>query len=189
MDQFEKEKKDFLGKLDKSKKGTVDEQIIKLLDTINSKEGFYTTSSCAGRILLVEIGMKKDDSRFIFSAHRKVRAEEILAALNQKTKDKVVLQQQNIILHIACKDIGRAKEILECSKAIGLKHTGIISITPRRIIIEIRNPVGMSLTVKQYGKTIISEDYLRLIIAEMNEKLEENYRKLEKLNSSLKKLL
>ncbi|KEP67670.1 UNVERIFIED_CONTAM: hypothetical protein HHA_227400 [Hammondia hammondi] len=38
---------------DKSKKGSVDEEIRPLLDAINKLKNFYTSSSCAGRILLV----------------------------------------------------------------------------------------------------------------------------------------
>uniref|UniRef100_A0A0F7V6N1 tRNA(Phe) 7-[(3-amino-3-carboxypropyl)-4-demethylwyosine(37)-N(4)]-methyltransferase n=1 Tax=Toxoplasma gondii (strain ATCC 50861 / VEG) TaxID=432359 RepID=A0A0F7V6N1_TOXGV len=38
---------------DRSKKGSVDEEIRPLLDAINKLKNFYTSSSCAGRILLV----------------------------------------------------------------------------------------------------------------------------------------
>ncbi|CBZ54144.1 conserved hypothetical protein [Neospora caninum Liverpool] len=38
---------------DKSKKGSVDEEIRPLLDAVNSLKNFYTASSCAGRVLLV----------------------------------------------------------------------------------------------------------------------------------------
>jgi len=49
-------------------KGEVDLRIIDTLNILNSKENYYTTSSCAGRIILIEIeeiGDKKE-SNFIF---------------------------------------------------------------------------------------------------------------------------
>jgi tRNA wybutosine-synthesizing protein 3 len=35
------------------KKGLADEEILPLLELINSKEGWVTSSSCAGRIVLI----------------------------------------------------------------------------------------------------------------------------------------
>jgi len=52
---FQKHKKDFLNKKDKSKKGSIDGEIKKLVDKINSLENYYTTSSCSGRILIAKI--------------------------------------------------------------------------------------------------------------------------------------
>ena len=51
---FEKQKKDVLSKIDKSKKGSVDEGIKAVLDILNSKPAYFTTSSCSGRIVIIE---------------------------------------------------------------------------------------------------------------------------------------
>ncbi len=51
---FEKEKNDFLNKIDKSKKKKIGKKISKLVDYINSLNNHYTSSSCSGRILLIE---------------------------------------------------------------------------------------------------------------------------------------
>ena len=45
---FETDKKTALTKIDKSKKGQIDEQIKPLCDLINSSVDYYTTSSCSG---------------------------------------------------------------------------------------------------------------------------------------------
>lgn len=48
---------------DKSPKGSVDAEIIELIDTINGLDGYVTTSSCAGRIsVFVEGGIEEDRS-------------------------------------------------------------------------------------------------------------------------------
>ena len=54
VDLFSQRKKDVLLKSDKSSIGNVDEKISSLCNKINSKEDFYTTSSCSGRILLMK---------------------------------------------------------------------------------------------------------------------------------------
>ena len=56
---FENNKRTFLAKTDKSKKGGIDEKILPLVSKINLSKDYYTTSSCAGRIILVKTAEKK----------------------------------------------------------------------------------------------------------------------------------
>ena len=54
---FGPEKTRALSKVDLSRKGSVDEPIADLVDYLNSLEDFYTTSSCSGRLcVLQEVG-------------------------------------------------------------------------------------------------------------------------------------
>lgn len=50
MAGFNKQKKSCLSQVDLSKKGSIDDQIIDLVQYINAHENFFTTSSCSGRI-------------------------------------------------------------------------------------------------------------------------------------------
>ncbi len=56
---FNKKKREILRKEDKSSKGSLDEKIKELCIVINSHPDFVTSSSCAGRILLVKSFEKK----------------------------------------------------------------------------------------------------------------------------------
>ncbi len=56
---FDDERDQCLSKLltntdDKSRAGRVDQDIISFLDTLNTKRDYFTNSSCAGRIILVQ---------------------------------------------------------------------------------------------------------------------------------------
>jgi tRNA wybutosine-synthesizing protein 3 len=51
---FSSEKIRVLGKVDLSRKGSVDEPISELVSYINSLSDFYTTSSCSGRLIIVQ---------------------------------------------------------------------------------------------------------------------------------------
>src|SRR3989344_3293664 len=53
-DNFAQRKKEVLSKKDKSSKKSWDENILKLCEKINSKDDYYTTSSCSGRITLIK---------------------------------------------------------------------------------------------------------------------------------------
>ena len=50
MAAFNKQKESCLSQVDLSKKGSIDDQIIDLVQYINAQENFFTTSSCSGRI-------------------------------------------------------------------------------------------------------------------------------------------
>ena len=43
--------------------GKVDEEIVRLLEIINSSEDFFTTSSCSGRIVLIDVPENGDKKR------------------------------------------------------------------------------------------------------------------------------
>jgi tRNA wybutosine-synthesizing protein 3 len=47
---FQSDKARMLGKVDLSRKGSVDESIRDLVEYINAQDSFYTTSSCSGRV-------------------------------------------------------------------------------------------------------------------------------------------
>ena len=49
---FAREKARVLGRVDLSKKGSVDAAILPLLSYINSRECYYSTSSCSGRLVV-----------------------------------------------------------------------------------------------------------------------------------------
>ena len=50
MAAFKKQKASCLSQVDISKKGSIDDQIMDLVQYINAKENYFTTSSCSGRI-------------------------------------------------------------------------------------------------------------------------------------------
>ncbi|MFH0874306.1 MAG: hypothetical protein V1859_00050, partial [archaeon] len=116
---FQKEKEEFLRKKDKSKKGSVDDKIRKLVDGINSLNDFYTTSSCAGRILLLSIpkSNKKNEVEYLFCSHKKIKYVEIKEVIDSKLpKDDVWLRVDPVILHVACHDIDCAKRFLNTAR-------------------------------------------------------------------------
>uniref|UniRef100_A0A8C6KX63 tRNA wybutosine-synthesizing protein 3 homolog n=1 Tax=Nothobranchius furzeri TaxID=105023 RepID=A0A8C6KX63_NOTFU len=51
---FRQWKKQCLNKLDQSKKGSVDRDIEHVVSLLNSREEFFTTSSCSGRTILID---------------------------------------------------------------------------------------------------------------------------------------
>ena len=80
QNNFQKRKQDVLSKLDKSSKQSWDEKILKLCEKINSLENYYTTSSCAGRVVIMIDKLKKESGLFLKVYHD-------LISLSQLRKD------------------------------------------------------------------------------------------------------
>ena len=174
MQNFQKEKTEFLKKRDKSKIGEIDKDIKKLVEKINSKENFYTTSSCAGRIVLLEKESKKKfDCTWIFKKHDTVKFKEIFDLLkNKKFPNPVWFIQQPLIMHVSCKDLNCAKQFLNLSRKI-FKKAGIIGLNEKRVMVEIIGTEHLE-TIVADKNFVANEIYLKNLIRYANKNFEEN---------------
>ena len=183
---FQKNKKDCLSRLDKSSKKSIDKDIKKLVALINSKENYFTTSSCSGRILLIEKKSdKKQDARFVFAEHKKADFKVIKKSLIKLPKNDLWLKQESIILHVACKTIEDAEKLLKLIRDTGIKRAGIISLG-KKIILEIIGTEAMETIIAKDGKLLVSEGYLKELVKEANKKLLRNKNKIDELFFSIK---
>lgn len=182
---FLTQKKTFLSKKDKSKKGSIDKQILKLINIINKNNNYYTTSSCSGRIVLLKTDYKKKHlSNWIISSHEIVKLNDLKDYLDNIPKDKVWFKMEPFILHIRAKTIENASDLLNLARSIGLKHSGINSVG-RKIILEITGNQHLETIISDNNKFLITKDYLKLLIKEANKKLKENFKKIKKFESIL----
>ena len=190
---FVKEKSDFLKKKDKSKKGSVDEDIRRIVNTINSKKDYYTTSSCAGRIVLLEMkSKKKNECNWILTKHNKIKYNEIFTALknynkNKKINNKIWFKQQPLILHVACRNLSAANILLNATRKI-FRRAGIIGITNRKVMIEIIGDERIE-TVIADKNFVADNNYIKQLVKYANENFEENKKKSEKFLKIIQKNL
>jgi len=186
---FQNEKKVFLSKTDKSKKGSIDKRIRKLVDAINRKGYYYTTSSCSGRIVLLKAAEhnKKNESRWLFSTHEKARFKDLKESLARPPKENVWFKSEGMILHVCCSTIDDAVKLLDAARSAGLKHSGICSISKKdKIIVEIIDSEHFDLPVSKRGRLLVSDAYLKHIVEEANEKLGRTWKRIDKLEKIMK---
>ena len=184
---FQKQKKDCLSRKDKSNKAGIDKDIKPLIDLLNSSSDYYTTSSCSGRILLIEKKSdNKKDMRFAFVEHKKAELKAIKKSLEKLPLGDVFLRQESIIMHVCCRDLDNAKSLLKLVRELGIKRAGIINID-KRIIIEIIGTESMETILARNGKMLVSDDYLRVLVEEANKKLERNKKKIKELYKKTRK--
>jgi len=182
---FKKEKNDFLTKKDKSRKGSIDNKIKKLVDKINSLNEFYTTSSCSGRVLILAISQsnKKNEVKYLFRSHKKIKFSEINKIINKiLLKEEVWFKVQPVIMHIASTNINNAIKLLNIARDIGFRRSGIISIRKNKITLELVSTEIIETIISKNGKLLIDEDYLKVLVIEGNGKLEKTWKKIDRLD-------
>ncbi len=173
------------GFLEALKRGEVDGDIVDLLNLINSLEDYVTLSSCSGRIAVLdlpEVGNKKS-STFLGKWHREVESEEVIrAALESRTYAWLI--QYPPILHVACRTLHHAEELIKIANNAGFRRSGVISLRNR--VVEISSLERVELPLAVSGRLIVPEKYITTVVELANIKLRRGKEKLERLKEALK---
>jgi tRNA wybutosine-synthesizing protein 3 len=169
------------------KEGVVDEEVNKYLDAINAKPEYVTSSSCYGRIVLIDLPDKtKKNSKFVGRWHREVTEGEVWNALRETKGEHVWFKVDPLILHLSCKDIAAANKVLEAKGRAGMKRGGIFRIAKNRVQIELEGTHRMELPVKK-GRLLVTQEYFSLLIDEANQKFHKNAKTWERFINELEK--
>lgn len=185
LEQFSKEKRAILNRADLSKKGSIDAEIRDIVTRINEKEDFCTTSSCAGRITLLERkSLKKIDANWLLASHQPVCFDEIKKQM--KSEHDVWLMQESCILHVFCRTLTAAQRFLNICHAIGFKRSGIFNT--KHIMIEMMGNEKVEAIVIKQGKVLIDDDSLAVYINECNTRMLKNRKRMETLYEALSQL-
>jgi tRNA wybutosine-synthesizing protein 3 len=181
-------KKSALSKLRKAQKeNKVDLGIQSLLDIINKSDSYYSSSSCFGRIVLLEIpniGNKKA-ARFLGKWHRTINVSELISATSKAKIGQIWLLSQSPIIHITSKTIDAADKLLKTAIACGFKNSGLKSIG-KKIIIEVCSTERLDVPIGRDGKIFCNKQHLELLTDISNEILNKSTKKLKKFEGELK---
>ncbi len=194
-EKFDKEKHDVMknfGEIDKSRKGSVDADILHVITFINSLDDYYTTSSCSGRIMLMDKSDKRKDlTKWLLSSHDEITYADYDNVFNPDylssddfKKSKIWFMQEPSIFHVCCRDLDSARNLLNIVRNLGFKRAGIISYA-RRIIIEIIDNEKLESLIAVDGELFVTEKYSRVLIDEVNYKLRRTKERLDLLYDEL----
>jgi tRNA wybutosine-synthesizing protein 3 len=189
--RFEMTKKHHKETYEEAKKmGRMDEDFIPLCDYIVKTKNYFTTSSCAGRIALIGLGEEetKQESAFYRKWHRKVKAKEIIDAINNFTGKVLWFKQEPLIFHLGTNKLENAKKILEVCEKAGIKRAGIKVAKDGKFIVEMLGTQNITAPVKE-GKMAANEGYLKYLVKKGNEKFEKNQQLIKKLYKEAKQEL
>lgn len=187
IDRFDKRKQDILSKLDKSNKSSWDEKIARLCSKINSMDGYYTTSSCSGRAVLMIEQDKKERDLFISVYHNKISLKRLKEDLNSalKIRKKIKFKLEPCILHVACRNLEDAQKLYDRAKLSGWKKSGIIGMK-NGFVAELNGTDRLEFPIIQNKKSLVNDNFLKIVVDESNEKLEKSWMKIKRLEKSLK---
>lgn len=174
--------------------GKVDGQMQSLCTFIAETGNYYTSSCCSGRIVLLERrGNRKIDTFFQRKWHRKVKLKELLEGFRERTIGEIWLKVDPFILHIGCADLEHAKTVLGAMKKAGVKRGGIIVAEPEKFLIEFQGTEKMDVPIKEarknWGKKLVGEEYIKVLLKKANKLLAGNYRRLKRLEMELREVL
>src|SRR3989344_511777 len=182
FDSFLRRKTSVLSKIDKSFIGKWDEKIIPLCNKINSSPNYYTTSSCAGRIVLMISQNKKSHNLFLKISNELISFNWLKNNLNEIIKNKFVkFKCEPPIIHIICRNLESASLLLEKAKSSGMKHSGI-HYFGKSIILEIHGDDKLEFPIINKNKILVDDNFLKLVAKESNEKLKKSWKMIENLS-------
>ena len=166
----------------------VDEGILQILDLINQIEGFYTSSSCAGRIVLLEIPQigDKRGATFLGVWHRTIELKELKSAATNATKGVLWLLAQAPILHIGAQKLEFANMMVKTAISCGFKNSAIKSVG-KKIRIEICSTERLDAPIGRDGCLFCKAEHLLLLVEISNEVIERSRKKIDRFIKKVEK--
>ncbi len=177
-----------LGKYREAKmKGEVDRDIIPILDILNSSEEYYTTSSCSGRIVVMQIpriGDKKN-AKFLGKWHQNVSSGEVLNTISSYSEGYLFLLVQSAIIHVVARDLKSAKRLIRIALESGFKYTTIKNIEKNGILVEILSTENLHIPLGENGKLKVSQESIEFFVKMANHTLRRVKNKLSKFEGKI----
>ncbi|XP_025768205.1 tRNA wybutosine-synthesizing protein 3 homolog isoform X2 [Puma concolor] len=158
--EFKRWKAQGLSKADLSRKGSVDEDVVELVQLLNGREQYFTTSSCAGRIILLDGNINGFE-----------------------------VQKQNccwlLVTHKPCvKD-----DVHSVAIDSGFRNSGITVGKRGKTMLAIRSTHGLEVPLSHKGKLMVTEEYIDFLLKIANQKMEENKKRIERFYNCLQHAL
>ncbi|MBN1503324.1 hypothetical protein JW930_07330 [Candidatus Woesearchaeota archaeon] len=186
---FDKQKAETIKKMlsdDRSKKGSVDEDIKYLVDSFNSHDNFYTTSSCSGRIMLLKKQgeSKKCECEWLFCTHSPIQYKDISKLLDTLPSETIYFRMESPIIHLCARDLSSAEYLLKSANNAGLRRCAVIALG-KRIIIEISPLDRIDVPVAENSRLLVDKVYIDYLIDRANRLLIKTRKKMKRLYKEL----
>jgi tRNA wybutosine-synthesizing protein 3 len=185
-------KRNVLGKLDKSPKGSIDAPILSLVGAINASLDYVTTSTCSGRISIFstpDATAARAPGRWLLVSHaliepgeleRALRADALAAAVADGLSS-VMIKVEAAILHVQCRSVDAAKSMLRVAIGHGFRESGIVLSASKKVMLAVRTTSNMmEAPLVRAGCLTVDGAHLAHLHAEANRRLAANLQMLER---------
>ncbi|XP_023671694.2 tRNA wybutosine-synthesizing protein 3 homolog isoform X1 [Paramormyrops kingsleyae] len=209
-DRFLQWKKQCMSKIDLSKKGSVDEDISDVVAFINDSENYFTTSSCSGRITLIDgvSEVQKKDCNWLFVTHQKCQSADVvspyftLSPYNGRAVGDAALSFLQVaslaraggdasfrfepfVLHVQCRRLEDAQLLHSVAVNSGFRNSGMTVGKKGKIITAVRSTHCLEVPLTHEGQQLVSGDYVSFLVEVANQKMEENFRRMRRFYDCL----
>ncbi|MEB3778667.1 MAG: hypothetical protein GSR85_00320 [Desulfurococcales archaeon] len=150
--------------------GYLDPGVDELLSRLNSIPLIATTSSCIGRITLIEGEWywTRGEALIAYKTHDPISVDEIERVAARPFRN-LWLKATGPIIHLRTPSIECADHILEVARRSGFKHSGIISLEEDRgYTIELLSAVDITFPLKIDGDLIVGRGELAKVVEVVN---------------------
>ncbi|XP_025873863.1 tRNA wybutosine-synthesizing protein 3 homolog isoform X2 [Vulpes vulpes] len=191
--EFGRWKAQCLGRADLSRKGSVDEGAAGLVQLLNGREQYFTTSSCAGRIVLLDGGIngfevQKQNCCWLLVTHKPCVKDDVIVALKKANGD-AILKFEPLVLHVQCRQLQDAQILHSVAIDSGFRNSGITVGKRGKTMLAVRSTHGLEVPLSHKGKLMVTEEYIDFLLKVANQKMEENKKRIERFYNCLQHAL
>ncbi len=182
-------RKAFMKRLKRDKEtGYFDKELESIVDLLNSFDDMFTTSSCAGRLMIFssEKPWDKKTIKIYLKSHEPISVSDVKKIIDNVVDDNLWFVMQPPIIHVSCSTVERAQELLKIARNVGFKHSGIISFSRNGIHVELQGNEHLEFPLRIRGKTIIRKRYLGELVKWANNLLLRSKEKIFKLELEIR---
>jgi tRNA wybutosine-synthesizing protein 3 len=176
-------------KEDLSRKHSIDDYIINLINQINNHNDYYTSSSCSGRTIVltsssIVTSSTKSDCQWLYVTHEQADLSTILKCLEDRPKDidMISIKFEAFILHVICRTLECAKVLLNIALECGYRNSGLVISNQGKITLAIRSTHVLEVPLVIGGCLCVNEEYITQIVKIANEKMTANMMKIDKFS-------
>lgn len=170
--------------------GKVDEKALPIVSKINGKLDFFTTSSCSGRIAILEIPSigRKKKAKFLGKWHRKVKEDEIKEAIEKATKGDIWFLVQSPIFHVSTISMENARKLLAVANQSGFKYSSIKAFNGR-VVVEILGTERIDAPIGKDGEIYGGSEYIKILTDVANQMMDRMDYCLRRLEENIDRML
>ena len=168
----------------------IDPLMIDISNFIAGTKNYFTTSTCSGRITLMDLdeSEKKREGAFFRKWHRTVSFNEVWEGIeDEKNTGNLWFKQDGFVFLIGTNTLENATRLLEFCRRSGVKKFGINNIKDGKIHIEVYGTQHMSVPVKEKNERLVEKEYVKRLVTIANRKWKLNDALLNSFCAELKK--
>jgi tRNA wybutosine-synthesizing protein 3 len=172
--------------------GYLDVELLPLLVLLNRDVNLFTTSSCSGRITVMDANYpwERDETAIVFKTHGPIASFELEFMYKVPPHKRYWLIVSGPIIHIYSRSIKLALKILQLARRVGFKHSGVMNYSSERgAFIELVTGVYVTQLIRTREIVLVNQRDLEHLARTFNQALIEGKRRLNSLYQELSRHL